>query len=80
MSLLVVAMVVMLCVGLLGVVSRGLVGIYVRTVWEYNIYMLSYRYSVDVAAGVLAWKDAVDAGDKRLETVHSAGIGSANTV
>lgn len=42
--------------------------------------MLSYRYSVDVAAGVLAWKDAVDAGDKRLDTVHGAGIGSANTV
>lgn len=34
-------------------------------------------HSVDVAAGVLAWEDAVDAGDKRVE---SAVIGSANTV
>jgi hypothetical protein len=34
-------------------------------------------YSVDVAAGVLAWRDAVDAGDKRVE---SAVIGSANPV
>jgi hypothetical protein len=34
-------------------------------------------YSVDVAAGVLAWGDAVDAADKR---VKSAVIGYANMV
>jgi hypothetical protein len=28
----------------------------------------------------LAWEDAIDAGDKRLETVRGAGIGSGHSL
>lgn len=71
--------IVVLWVGLLRGCVKGY-GWFICDNWKYmyvELLRVHVLHSVDVAAGVLAWEDAVDAGDKRVE---SAVIGSANTV